>query len=228
MVCAEITVQVTECEVVSCSEWRWFKLYEMRFELTWHQNPQTETCCSGSSVCSRCVWAGYTLCTVAFGTAVATTQGLYHMLARTKAQSGGALVKEEITPTPGSVYFTSKSTASFPKGLEQTFFKSWSTKWCWKRCPGEEKASMLGTGERVIVLYGFLLFFGLLINWKCFLSWSKLNRTQKYLYHSPGNFPLLLLLQPHVSPKYTNKSTFKTSPGYVCWGSQLSSPTPLP
>lgn len=36
---------------------------------------------------------------MAFGTAVATTQGLYHMLARTKAQSGGALVKEEITPT---------------------------------------------------------------------------------------------------------------------------------
>lgn len=58
---------------------------------------------------------------MAFGTAVATTQGLYHMLARTKAQSGGALVKEEITPTPGSVYFTSKSTASFPKGLDKHF-----------------------------------------------------------------------------------------------------------
>lgn len=121
--CAEITVQVTECEVVSCSEWRWFKLYEMRFELTWHQNPQTETCCSRSSVCSRCVWAGYALCTVAFGTAVATTQGLYHMLARTKAQSGGCTRKRGNHTHSGLCLLHIKVNSLFPKGTWTNIFQ---------------------------------------------------------------------------------------------------------
>lgn len=208
----------------------------MRFELTWRQNPQTETCCSGSSVCSRCVWAGYTLCTVAFGTAVATTQGLYHMLARTKAQSGGCTCKRGNHTHSQLCLFHIKVKGLFPKGTWTNIFQELEHKVMLEKVPRWGKNEYARDRDRrecdgrhlTFGLYSFLLFFGLLINWKCILSWSKLNPTQKYLYHSPGDFPLLLLLQPHVGPKYTNKSTFKVSPGYVCWGSQLSSPTPLP
>lgn len=58
---------------------------------------------------------GYT-CTVVFGPAVVTVQGMYHMLVRTKAQSGGVFVKEEITPPPHLSLFHIKVKGLILKG----------------------------------------------------------------------------------------------------------------